>query len=72
MNLYHAAFGEDVKRRGIYLNYLQKPRMPEEAEHIRWLYRKDGGYYTPETFKDAPPRRMRMLQFLKEACYDSE
>ena len=72
VKIYHAAFGADVRRRGIYLNYLQKPRTPEEAEHIKWLYRKDGGYYTPETFKDAPPRRLRMLQFLKEACYESE
>ena len=50
---------------------LQEPRT-EETEYIKWLYRKDGGYYTPETFKDAPPRRLRMLQFLKEACYESK
>ena len=72
VKLYHSAFGEGAKRRGVYINFIQKPRTPEEAEYIKWLYRKDGGYYTPETFKDAPPRRLRMLQFLKEACYDSE
>ena len=72
VKLYHAAFGEGSKRRGVYINFIQKPRTAEEEEYIRWLYRKDGGYYTPETFKDAPPRRLRMLQFLKEACYDSE
>ena len=72
VKLYHAAFGDGSKRRGVYINFVQKPRTAEEAEYIKWLYRKDGGYYTPETFKDAPSRRMRMLQFLKEACYHSE
>ncbi len=72
VKLYHAAFGEGAKRRGIYINFIQKPRTAAEAEYIKWLYHKDGGYYTPETFKDAPPRRMRMLRFLKEACYESE
>lgn len=72
VKLYHAAFGAGVKRRGIYINYLQNPRTEAEAEYIKWLYHKDGGYYTPETFKDAPPRRLRMLQFLKEACYETE
>lgn len=72
VKLYHAAFGEGATRRGIYINFIQKPRTEAEAEYIKWLYHKDGGYYTPETFKDAPPRRLQMLQFLKEACYESE
>ena len=72
VKLYHAAFGEGVKRRGVYINYLEKPRTPEEVEHAKWLYRKDGGYYTAELFKNAPPNRMRMLQFLKKTCYESK
>jgi ectoine hydroxylase-related dioxygenase (phytanoyl-CoA dioxygenase family) len=71
VKLYHAAFGEGVGRRAIYINYLQKPSTTEEKEHIKWLYHKDGGYYTPELFEDATPKRMRMLAFLKDTCYDA-
>lgn len=71
VKLYHAAFGEAVGRRAIYINYLQKPRTPKEEAHIKWLYHKDGGYYTPELFEDATPKRMRMLAFLKDTCYDT-
>ncbi len=71
VKLYHAAFGEGVGRRAIYINYLQKPGTPEEEDHLKWLYHKDGGYYTPELFEDATPKRMRMLAFLKHTCYDA-
>ena len=71
VKLYHAAFGEAVGRRAIYINYLQKPTTLEEEEHLKWLYHKDGGYYTPELFEDATPKRMRMLAFLKHTCYDA-
>ena len=70
---YNAAFSE-VPRKGIYINYIQKPRTPEEEEYIEWLYHHDeshgGTYYTPELFEDVSPKRMRMLTFLKERCYD--
>ena len=73
VKLYHAAFG-DNSRRGIYINFLQKPATADEKDHVIHLYRKDGArgwpYYTPELFEDASPRRMRMLSFLKEHCYD--
>ena len=74
VKLYHAAFG-DNPRRGIYLNFLQKPTTADEEDHIVNLYRKDGArgwnYYTPELFEDASPKRMRMLSFLQERCYDA-
>ena len=53
---------------------MQKPRTREEEDYITGIYRRDsahwGSYYTPELFEDAPPRRLRMLAFLKEHCYD--
>lgn len=70
---YHAAFS-NMPRKGIYINYIQKPRTTEQEEYIKWLYHHDAShgwtYYTRELFEDAPPTRMRMLAFLKEACYD--
>jgi ectoine hydroxylase-related dioxygenase (phytanoyl-CoA dioxygenase family) len=70
---YHGAFGDAI-RRGIYVNYMQNPRTPDEAHYITHIYRRDsahcGSYYTPELFEDAPPRRLRMLKFLKANCYD--
>jgi hypothetical protein len=70
VKLYHAAFGDGVERKGIYVNYMQKPRTTAEAAYITHLYHRDGGYYTPELFEGATPKRMRMLAFLKAACYD--
>lgn len=71
---YHGAFG-DVVRRGIYVNYMQNPRNQAEEDYITNIYRRDsahwGSYYTAELFEDATPRRMRMLRFLKERCYDT-
>ena len=67
---YHGAFAGGVRRRGIYMNFLQSPRTNLEEAHLEWLYHKDGGYYTPALFENAPPKRMRMLRFLKEHCYD--
>jgi hypothetical protein len=74
VKLYHGAFGNNL-RRAIYLNFYQKPVSQEESEHIIKLYRNDSTkngwtYYTPELFENASPRRMQMLAFLKEHCYD--
>ena len=69
---YHGAFG-DAPRRGIYLNFMQKPTTSEQEEYIAGLYTNDiwrgRTYYTPELFEDATPQRMKMLSFLKERCY---
>lgn len=74
VKLYHAAFGDGVERRGIYINYYGKPKTPEEEDHLVNIYQRDGAsgyeYYTPELFEDASPERMQMLKFLKERCYD--
>ena len=71
---FHGAFG-DAPRRGIYLNFMQKPTTPEQEEYITNLYADDGGrgrtYYTPELFEDATPQRMKMLSFLKDKCYQA-
>ena len=67
---YHGAFAEGVRRRAIYINFLQRPKTSLEEAHVEWLNRKDGGYYTPPLFEDAPPSRLRMTRFLKERCYD--
>jgi ectoine hydroxylase-related dioxygenase (phytanoyl-CoA dioxygenase family) len=71
---YHGAFGDGV-RRGIYVNYMKHPQNQAEEDYITGIYRRDsahwGSYYTPELFEDASPRRMRMLSFLKERCYDT-
>ncbi len=71
---YHGAFG-DAPRRGIYLNFMQKPTKSEQEEYITGLYANDGSrgwaYYTPELFEDATPQRMKMLSFLKETCYQA-
>lgn len=59
VKLYHAAFGDSI-RRGIYINYFQNPRTPEEEQFtIKFLH------YSPELFEAAPPYRLRMLRFLK-------
>ena len=72
--LYHAAFGDNT-RRGIYLNFFQKPTTPRQEEHVINLYNGDSGgewvWYTPELFEDAKPRRMRMLSFLHDRCYNA-
>jgi len=74
VKLYHAAFGEGIERKAIYLNYIQAPKHTDEEDYIVNLYEKDGAggwtYYTPELFEDASPERMQMLSFLKERCYD--
>ncbi len=74
VKLYHAAFG-DNSRRGIYLNYMACPQTEDERNYITNLYRRDaaGGweYYTRELFEDATLKRMTMLQFLKEQCYEA-
>ena len=75
VKLYHAAFG-DIPRRGIYLNFVQKPSTSDEEDYIVNLYHHDASkkgwvYYTSELFEDASPKRMRMLAFLKERCYDA-
>ena len=67
---YHAAFGEKADRRVIYINYIQKPTTPAEEKYITSQYNYDNPYYTPELFEDATPKRMRMLAFIKERCYD--
>ncbi len=73
IKLHHAAFG-DNPRRGIYLNFIQKPRSSDEEDYIVNLYQSDAShgwvYYTRELFEDASPKRMRMLAFLKQRCYD--
>ncbi len=70
---YHGAFGGSP-RRGIYLNFMQKPTTSEQEEYVTGLYEADASrgwaYYTRELFEDATPRRMKMLSFLKETCYD--
>ncbi len=70
---YHAAFGQS-ERRGIYLNYFQKPTNAQQQDHIIKCYSKrraSSGWadYTPELFEDASPRRMRMLKFVQQHCY---
>ncbi len=71
---YHGAFG-DNPRRAIYLNFIQKPTNDEQERYITGLYEDDSSrgwsYYTPELFADATPKRMKMLSFLKERCYDA-
>ena len=66
---YHAAVGDGADRRAIYVNYIQKPRTPEQEEYITSDYDAQP-VYTPELFEDAPPTRMRMLSFLRGARYD--
>ena len=66
---YHAAFGEKADRRVIYINYIQHPQTPQEQDYIISNY---DSIYTPELFEDATPKRMRMLAFIKEHCYDSD
>ena len=66
----HAAFGE-AERKAIYVNYLHAPQTDEQAEYIKHLYVRDGGYYRAELFENAPTRRMRMLSFLKRECFDA-
>ena len=72
---YHAAFS-NLPRKGIYINYVQKAHTTEEEAYIKWLYQHDAShgwtYYTSELFEDATQKRLRMLAFLKEACYDVE
>lgn len=71
---YHGAFG-DNPRRAIYLNFVEKPANAEQEQYITELYESDSRhgwtYYTPELFADAAPRRMKMLSFLKERCYNA-
>jgi hypothetical protein len=67
---YHGAFTGGIRRRVIYMNFLSGPRTMLGEAHLEFLYRRDGGYYTPSLFENAPPKRMRMLRFLKERCYD--
>ena len=67
---YHGAFTGGIRRRVIYMNFLSGPRTMLGEAHLEFLYRRDGGYYTPPLFENAPPKRMRMLGFLKERCYD--
>lgn len=67
---YHAALGDKADRRVIYASYIQKPQTPEEEEYITGNYHRDYPIYTPELFEDATPKRMRMLSFIKERCYD--
>ncbi len=71
IKVYHAALGEDQHRRSININYIQNLRTPEQEEYLKSMYGYDNPPYTPELFEDATPRRMRMLSFLKEACYDA-
>ena len=68
---YHGAFTRGERRRVIYINFLQAPRTKLHEAHLEWLYRKDRGYYTPSLFENAPAKRLRMTQFLKERCYDT-
>lgn len=75
VKLYHAAFGKTSDRRGIYMNYYQKPTTTEEEDYVINIYERDASnigsqYYTSELFADATPARMKMLSFLKERCYD--
>lgn len=73
VKLYHAAFGDGIERKALYLNYMQKATTHEEEEYIIHHYerdRRDRLWYTPDIFVDAPPERTRMLSFLKERCYD--
>ena len=67
---YHAAFGETSNRRVIYINYIQKPTNSEEEDYLTSRYDYENPLYTPELFEDATPKRMRMLAFIKERCYD--
>ena len=67
---YHAAVGDSADRRAIYINYIQKPRTPEQEEYITSDYDAQP-IYTRELFEDATPSRMRMLTFLKDARYDA-
>ena len=71
VNAYHAVIGEDVDRRAIFINYIQKLSTPEQKEYLTSLYNHDQPYYTSELFEDATPKRMRMLSFMKEAFYDA-
>ena len=74
IKIYHAAFGEGIQRRAIYVHFVQEPRTAEEEAYIVGIYRGDAShgwtYYTPELFEDAPPKRTRLLTFLKERCYE--
>ena len=67
---YHGAIGDSADRRAIYINYIQKPRTPEQEGYITSDYDAQP-VYTPELFEDATPKRMRMLSFLKDARYDA-
>ena len=71
VNAYHAVIGEDLDRRAIFINYMQKLSTPEQKEYLTSLYNFDSPYYTSELFEDATPKRMRMLSFMKEAFYDA-
>ena len=70
VKVYHAAVGDTANRRVIYINYIQKPSTPEEENYITSQYNYEKPIYTPELFEDAPPKRERMLSFVKERCYD--
>lgn len=70
VKVYHAAITEGAQRRGIYVNYIQNPKTPEQEEYITETYRRHHPLYTSSLFEDASPQRMRMLSFLKETCYD--
>ena len=70
VKVYHAAVGDRADRRAIYINYIQKPRTPEQEEYITSDYDAQP-VYSPELFEDATPKRMRMLSFLKDARYDA-
>ena len=63
--------GENQDRRSININYIQNLRTPEQEEYLKAMYEYDNPPYTPELFEDATPKRMQMLSFLKEACYDT-
>ena len=71
IKVYHAAVGDSQDRRSININYVQKPRTPEQEEYLTSNYVSRNPFYTPELFQDATPKRMRMLSFLKEAVYDA-
>jgi ectoine hydroxylase-related dioxygenase (phytanoyl-CoA dioxygenase family) len=70
VKVYHGAVGNSADRRAIYINYIEKPRTPDQEEYITSDYDAQP-LYTPELFEDATPKRMRMLSFLKDARYDA-
>ena len=58
---YHGAF-PDGSRRGLYLNFMQKPQTDADIQYV-WDVGGQGGWYTPELYQDAPPQRQSMLAF---------